>query len=118
MKTIKFILKTYLIFLIYIVLYSLFYSLYIHKTLSNINLLIPLIFGSIGYLLLSFIWCNHIHKKGLLFGLLISILHIILLTLINFLITNQFDANFIQLGIFALMGGIGGIIGTNIKKIF
>ena len=118
MKTFIFILKTYLIILIYLLIYSLIYSIYIQKTNADCNLIIPLIFSSIGYMLLTFIWCNHIHKKGLLFGLLISLIHLVITYLICFLSTNKLDTSFLKTAILLLMGGIGGIIGTNVKKIF
>ena len=118
MKTIKFLLKLITILTFYILIYGFSYALYINKTGNNINLIIPLIFNGIGFLILGFGYGNHFQKKGLIIGLLVSLVHFFLLKIIYYFASNKFDINALGICIIILLGGIGGLIGGNIKKIF
>lgn len=110
--------KIYLFFILYLFLSSAIYSLVIYFNKNNFNPIIQIIIGSIGYLLIGFCYGNAIHKKGLLFGLLIGLVHFFLIKGIFFLAQNTFDFSFLLLGIDVLLAGIGGILGMNFKKIF
>jgi putative membrane protein (TIGR04086 family) len=103
---------------IYILLYGLVYSLIISKTLTNLNTTVTLIVSSIGLGLLGFGYANHFRKRGLIIGIIVVIIHLLIIKLISFFSTNVFDINALKVCIQILMGGIGGILGGNIKKIF
>lgn len=118
MNTLKFLFKTISFLLIYICIYSLIYAIYINKTYNNINILITLIANSLGFLILGFCYGNHFQKKGLILGLFIATLHYIIIKLFNFLGNNAFEIDALKTCIIILSGGIGGLLGTNIKKIF
>ena len=118
LKTLKFLIKIYSVLLIYILLYGFIYSLYISKTGNNINIIVSLSFNAVSTLLLGFGYSNHFQKRGLIIGLLITLLHISLIKVIYYFSTNKIDLNALKISIITLTGGIGGIIGTNIKKIF
>ena len=82
MKLLKFIIKTFLILLIYLLVYSLVYAIYINKTYNNINIIVTLIFNSLGSLLLGFCYGNNFQKRGLLIGLLTALVHFIFIKLL------------------------------------
>ena len=118
MKLLKFIIKTFLILLIYLLIYSLAYAIYINKTYNNINIIITLIFNSLGFLILGFCYGNNIQKRGLIIGLLTAIIHFIIIKLLYYFGSNIFEINALKTCILILSGGIGGLLGGNIKKIF
>ena len=118
MNTIKFFIKLTVVILIYILLYGIIYSAVILKTNNNINLIVTLIFSSILFGIIGFGYANHFHKYGLLIGLGVVFIHLLMIKLIYFISTNSFNIHAILVSIEIIVGGIGGILGSNIKKIF
>ena len=118
MNTIKFLLKTLTVVSIYILAYSLIYSLVISKTGNNINIIVTLTISSIGMGIIGFCYANHFKKRGLIIGILIVLIHLIIIYLIKYFSTNTLDLNALKIGIQVLVGGIGGILGSNVKKVF
>lgn len=118
MKTIKFLLKLITILVLYVFIYGLVYAIYLNKTGNDINKIVTLIFSGIGYLILGFGYGNHFQKRGLIIGLLVALIHLFLFKIIYYYAFNKFDLNALRICILALMGGIGGLLGGNIKKIF
>ena len=118
MNTLKFFIKLTITILLYTLIFSLIYSIYIIKSSNNINILTTLILSSVWFLILGFCYANHFRKKGLFIGFLVSIIHFLLIKLILYLSTNEFDTNYLKICIITITGGIGGFIGGNIKKIF
>lgn len=117
-KTLKAGIKIYL-FLGILITISLFsYSMYIVKTMNNSNPIILLLIGALFFFFCGFTYGNHSHKKGLLIGFLVGIIHLLIIKLIAFLVTGSFSFNILQFLIYVITSGIGGIIGVNIKKIF
>ena len=118
MNTIKFFIKTFITILLYMLIYGLIYSIIILKTSTNISILFILIFSSIGMAVISFCYGNHFKKYGLIVGLVTTIIHLLIIKLIYYFSSNTFEINALKVSIQIIVGGIGGIIGSNVKKIF
>ncbi len=118
MNTLKFLLKLILTIFIYIFLYGIIYSLIISKTNNDINITTTLVISSIGMAIIGFAYANHFRKRGLIIGLTTVLLHIIVIRLLYYFSTNNFEINFLKEGIHLIVGGIGGIMGSNVKKVF
>lgn len=111
-------LKIYILLFIYLMISTLIYTAYINKTNNDFNLIIKLIIGGIAYLLLGFLYANIIHKKGLIVGILVGIIHYFIIQIIIFLINNIFNFQLLPFIIYLLSTAIGGLLGVNIKKLF
>ena len=118
MNTLKFLLKILITIITFIFLYGLIYSIIITKTNDNLNLIVTLFISSIGMAIIGFAYANHFRKKGLIVGIIVVLIHIIILKIFNYLSTNNFEINYIKETIHLIIGGIGGIMGSNIKKVF
>ncbi|MGM9970573.1 MAG: TIGR04086 family membrane protein [Anaeroplasma sp.] len=110
-------LKIYLITALYLFIVAFVYSFYISKTNKNENLIVEVILGSTAFLLLGTLYGNYVHKKGLILGILIGIIHILLIKFIYFLAIGDFNLSILPTIIYTITCGIGGILGVNIKKI-
>ena len=76
------------------------------------------LFALLGMGIIGFCYANHFKKRGLIIGILIVLIHLIIIYLIKYFSTNTLDLNAIKIGIQVLVGGIGGILGSNVKKVF
>ncbi len=110
--------KIYLFLALYFILSCTIYGLIIYFTHQDFSFVAKIIIGGIGFGLVGFCYGNAIHKKGLLAGVLLGLIHIFLLKGIFFLAQNTFEFSYLLTGIHTLLAGIGGILGMNIKKIF
>lgn len=110
--------KIYLFTLLFILLVCIAYSFYLSKSGNDFHLIAKLVIGGLAFLILGLAYANAIHKKGLIIGIVMALLHIFIIKTILFLATGSFDFNIFLILIYTLCGGIGGFIGGNIKKIF
>ncbi len=110
--------KIYVFLVVYVVLAAVLYSTYIVKTNQDFNLIAKLVVGGLAYLLVGFAFGNAIHKKGLIVGLLVGVIHFFLLKLIFFLSKGQFNFEILPFLIQITLAGVGGLLGVNLKKIF
>lgn len=111
-------LKIYLFAIIFLLVVCFCYSLYLSNTGNDLSLIAKIGIGGSTFLVLGLAYGNAIHKKGLLIGLLVALVHVLLFKAIIFLSVGSFDFNFLLLAIYTILGGIGGLMGVNIKKIF
>jgi hypothetical protein len=93
------------------------YSLYIINTENNYSYFVGLVLFALFFILLGLLFGNHIHKKGLIFGILLSIIHLFLIKIIILLATGDFTFNIFSFLIYSICGGIGGFLGINFKKL-
>ncbi len=110
--------KIYLLFFLYMLVASFLYTLYLMLSNQDFSYIMKLIIGGIGFILLGCSYANAIHKKGLIIGMIIGIVHYFILKLIFFLAFSTFDFSFLLLGILTLCSAIGGLLGIQMKKIF
>lgn len=109
--------KIYLVLFIYLFITLLIYSLLISKMNLALNKYVLITILGIGFLLLGFLYGNMLHKKGIIIGIIIGIIHYFLLYLI-FMISNfEISFNIINMLLYSVLSGIGGILGVNFKKI-
>ena len=107
----------YLILLIYLIISLSIYAIYIMKTYNNQNIIINLIIGAFFYVLVGLLYSNHIHKRGLIVGILSSIIHLFILKFILLLTDSDVTFHLVEIIINIICGGIGGFLGIIFKKI-
>lgn len=110
--------KIYLFILIYVLLSSLIYAFILNSSKGDFNALGKLIVGGLGFFFLGFAFANAFHKKGLLIGLIVGLIHFFIVKLSIFLAIQEFDFSVLIFFIQLLMSGIGGLLGVNLKKLF
>ena len=109
--------KIYLVLFIYLFITLLIYSLLISKMNLALNQYVLITILGIGFLLFGFLYGNMLHKKGIIIGIIMGIIHYLLLYLI-FMISNfEISFNIINMLLYSVLSGIGGILGVNFKKI-
>ena len=106
----------YLILMVFLLLAFGIYALYIMKTDNNYSYFVGLLLFSLFFILQGILFGNHIHKKGLIFGIILSIIHLFLFKIIILLATGDFTFNILSFLIYTICGGIGGFLGINFKK--
>ncbi|MDE6661049.1 MAG: TIGR04086 family membrane protein [Anaeroplasmataceae bacterium] len=110
--------KIYLFLVLYLTVATVIYTIYINKTSQDFNLIAKLVIGGVAYMMLGFTYANAVHKKGLIIGLFVGILHFFLIALVYFLCTGKFEFQVLPFFICILLSGIGGMLGVNLKKLF
>lgn len=111
------IVKIYIITLFFILLTTFIYSYLLINNKITESIIIELIIGFLTFLLLTTMYSNHIHKKGLLVGMLTGLIHYLLIKLIFFLSNGTFNFNIIYFLIILTSSTLGGILGLLFKKI-
>lgn len=106
----------YVILILFLFLSFGSYAIYIFNSEKNYSYLMGLIIAALFFILLGFLFGNHIHKKGLIFGCLLAVIHLFLIKLIVLLATNDYTFNPLSFSIYTICGGIGGFLGINFKK--
>lgn len=107
--------KIYFLLFLYLVLTASLYIIYLNKNFG-INIYIEYFIMVFFFFMLGFVYSNHIHKKGLLVGLLISIFHIIIFNIIFLLTGININTSILKIIINILFGTLGGILGLRFKK--
>ncbi|MDE6656493.1 MAG: TIGR04086 family membrane protein [Anaeroplasmataceae bacterium] len=110
--------KIYLFLVLYLTIATAIYTIYINKSNQDFNLITKLVLGGVAYMMLGFTYANAVHKKGLLVGLFVGIVHFLIIELIYFLCTGIFPFEILPFFISILLAGIGGMLGVNLKKLF
>lgn len=116
-KTIKSFIKLYILFFLYVFIGFMIYSLLISKLNLEMNNYVLITLSSLGFLLLGVLYGNMIHKKGLLVGIFIGVIHYLLFYSILKLTKSEVEFNVINMLLFTVLASIGGILGVNFKKI-
>ncbi len=109
--------KIYTCCIIYILVVAFIYSFYLMKTENNSNRIVELVFGITTFLLLGLLYGNMIHKRGLIVGFIVGLIHILLISLIFFLSTGKFEMNILPTIIYIISSALGGVLGITFKKI-
>ncbi|MBE6137184.1 MAG: TIGR04086 family membrane protein [Erysipelotrichaceae bacterium] len=109
--------KIYAVCIFYILLISFIYSFYLIKSNNDSNNIFLLILGITTFILLGLLYGNMIHKKGLIVGILVGLSHILLINLIFFLATQEFNISFILIMIYTISSALGSVLGMTFKKI-
>lgn len=109
--------KIYLVLFTYLFLALLVYSLLITKMNLGLNKYALITILGIGFILLGFLYGNMLHKKGIIIGIIMGLLHYLLLFLIFKLSGFNIEFNIINMLLYSILAGIGGILGVNFKKI-
>lgn len=107
----------YIILFLYLFISSSIYALYIIKTNNNQNIIINLIITSIFYFLTAFLYSNHFHKKGLIIGILATVVHLLTIKLLLTICNIDVSFNFLLILINIVSGALGGFLGILFKKI-
>lgn len=110
-------LKIYTCCIIYILITAFIYSFYLIKTNNDSNLIVELILGITSFLLLGLLYGNMIHKRGLIVGIIVGLIHILLINLIFFLSTGNFEFKIFPIIIYTISSALGGLLGITFKKI-
>ena len=117
MKNIICYLKTYLIYIILLIVYLLIISLFYYfelisfKTLSILNY----IFNLILFFIIGFKISKIKHKRGYFYGFIISIVLVIIFSIITLIISKIDISNIVYYLSLIISSMIGGIIGVNKK---
>ncbi len=119
-NTAKIILKGGVISFVCLVLFLLVFSAILTYTNVNEGLIpvVTIVINAVSILIGSSIATIHIKKNGILNGLIIGFIYMFLIYIISGTLNNNFSLQLqsILLVIFGVIaGGIGGIIGVNIK---
>jgi hypothetical protein len=116
-KSIIKLLLIYLILFSYLFISTSLYGIYIIKTNNNENIIINHIISIFFYILIGFLYSNHFHKKGLIIGILASIVHLFVFKLILLIFKQNPSFNLLSIVIYSISGGIGGFLGIVFKKL-
>lgn len=109
--------KIYGISILYILLITFIYSVFLIKSKNDSNVIFEIIIGATAFIVLGLLYGNMIHKKGLIVGLIVGILHILLINLIFFLASGEFELSPLLAIIYTISSGLGGVLGLTFKKI-
>lgn len=120
-KSFYIILKGFLISLLVSIVFIWIYALILVKTNIKENTITPviIIISGISILIGSSISCVNINKKGIIKGACIGGLYFINLYILSSIALCGFSFNIkslIMIAVGIILGGIGGIIGVNIKN--
>lgn len=115
-KKIFSIFKIYFLLLVFLIVASSGYILYLEKCYTS-NIYIELILGAVTFLLIGMLYSNHFQKKGLIIGLIAGILHFFIIKIILMLAGTDFSFNVLEFFIYILSSSIGGFLGITFKKI-
>ena len=114
MKNIICYLKTYLFYLILLIIYLLIVSIYYYfeiinyKTISIINYIVNLIL----FFIIGFKISKIKHKRGYFYGFLSSVILVIIFSIITLIISNINVSNIVYYLSLIISSMIGGIIGV------
>ena len=110
-------LKIYFISLIFVFLLCFIYAFYLLKSGNNSSKIIEISIGSISFILLGLLYSNSIHKRGLIVGLLVGLIHISLISLLIFLTEGNYNFKIIPSITYVFSSSLGGTLGILFKKI-
>lgn len=110
-------LKIYAICLVYILITAFVYSFYLMKTNHNSNKIAELVLGITAFILLGVLYGNLFHKRGLIVGLAVGVLHILIISLVFFLSTGKFEFKPLPTIIYIISSALGGVLGITFKKV-
>lgn len=115
------ILKGYVVSIVLSVIFVLIYSLILINTSIEEKTIKPVVIGIAGISILcgSIFSCLKIKKKGILNGVVVGVLYFASLYVLSSIVFCGFSFNIsslIMILVGILLGGIGGVLGVNLRK--